>query len=181
MPRYARDYAAMATLVTSAQVAKAWVRPDRMFAAVSCSRRPGKTVGDLGFREAGWAVVAGNDSDRDAGETFRLHFPEAVFFEGPIAGLTVDEVFGQCGLEDGELDCLIGGPPCQSFSYNNHQRSDSDDRARKAIERTHATVSSILNHSSDERVVNQTSASDGSRPASISPMRRFECQAQPFI
>jgi hypothetical protein len=50
MPRYARDYAAMATLVTSAQVAKAWVRPDRMFAAVSCSRRPGKTVGDLRSR-----------------------------------------------------------------------------------------------------------------------------------
>ena len=44
MPRYARDYAAMATLVTSAQVAKAWVRPDRMFAAVSCPRRLGKTV-----------------------------------------------------------------------------------------------------------------------------------------
>jgi hypothetical protein len=44
MPRYARDYAAMATLVMSAQVVKAWVRPDRMFAAVSCSRRPGKQL-----------------------------------------------------------------------------------------------------------------------------------------
>jgi hypothetical protein len=35
-------------------VAKAWLRPDRMFAAVSCSRRPGKTVGDLvmGGKEA---------------------------------------------------------------------------------------------------------------------------------
>jgi len=31
----ARDYAAMATPVTSAQVAKASVRPDRRFAAVS--------------------------------------------------------------------------------------------------------------------------------------------------
>ena len=35
------DYAAMATPVTSAQVAKAWVRPDRMFAAVSWSRQRG--------------------------------------------------------------------------------------------------------------------------------------------
>jgi DNA (cytosine-5)-methyltransferase 1 len=84
----------------------------------------------VGFREAGWAVAGGNDADRDASETFRLNFPEAVFFEGPIAALTADEVLRQCGLEEGELDCLIGGPPCQSFSYNNHQRSDSDDRAR---------------------------------------------------
>src|SRR5689334_19949938 len=44
MPGYTRDYAAMATPVTSAQVAKAWVRPDRRFAAVSWSRRRGKTL-----------------------------------------------------------------------------------------------------------------------------------------
>src|SRR5580692_7399527 len=34
-----RAYAAMATPVTSAQVVKAWVRPNRRFAAVSWSRR----------------------------------------------------------------------------------------------------------------------------------------------
>lgn len=84
----------------------------------------------VGFREAGWAIVGGNDIDRYAGETFRLNFPEAVFFEGSITALQADDVLRQCGLKPGELDCLIGGPPCQSFSYNNHQRSDSDDRAR---------------------------------------------------
>jgi DNA (cytosine-5)-methyltransferase 1 len=36
----------------------------------------------------------------------------------------------ECEIGVGELDCLIGGPPCQSFSHNNHQRSASDDRAR---------------------------------------------------
>ena len=44
MPGDTRDYAAMATPVTSAQVAKAWVRPDPRFAAVSWSRRRGKTL-----------------------------------------------------------------------------------------------------------------------------------------
>jgi hypothetical protein len=38
MPSDARDYTAMAAPVTSAQVAKAWVRPDRRFAAVSHHR-----------------------------------------------------------------------------------------------------------------------------------------------
>ena len=44
MPGDTRDYAAMTTPVTSAQVAKAWVRPDPRFAAVSWSRRRGKTL-----------------------------------------------------------------------------------------------------------------------------------------
>src|SRR5271157_4463617 len=44
MPGDTRNYAAMATPVTSAQVAKAWVRPDRRFAAVSWSRRRGKML-----------------------------------------------------------------------------------------------------------------------------------------
>lgn len=84
----------------------------------------------VGFRNAGWAVVGANDIDKDAGATFRLNFPESVFFEGPVSLLTAETVLRECGLKEGELDCLIGGPPCQSFSYNNHQRSEIGTRAR---------------------------------------------------
>lgn len=84
----------------------------------------------VGFRNAGWAVAGANDIDKDAGATFRLNFPESVFFEGPVSALTAEMMLRECGLEEGELDCLIGGPPCQSFSYNNHQRSEKDARAR---------------------------------------------------
>jgi DNA (cytosine-5)-methyltransferase 1 len=65
-----------------------------------------------------------------AGETFRLNFPEATFFEGPVSLLPAKRVLEECSLGTGELDCLIGGPPCQSFSYNNHNRSATDARAR---------------------------------------------------
>lgn len=84
----------------------------------------------VGFRNAGWAVAGANDIDKDAGATFRLNFPESVFFEGPVSALTAETVVRECGLQEGELDCLIGGPPCQSFSYNNHQRSEKGARAR---------------------------------------------------
>ena len=84
----------------------------------------------VGFRDAGWAILAANDADADAGETFRLNFPESTFFHGPIRLLSADNLLRECGLTVGELDCLIGGPPCQSFSHNNHRRSASDDRAR---------------------------------------------------
>lgn len=84
----------------------------------------------VGFREAGWCVRAANDIDAAAGKTFRLNFPEASFFEGPISALSSSEMLRACNLKRGELDCLLGGPPCQSFSYNNHQRSAKDARAK---------------------------------------------------
>lgn len=84
----------------------------------------------VGFRNSGWEVIGGNDLDPDAGATFRLNFPEAVFFEGPISALSSETVFRACNIREGELDCLIGGPPCQSFSYNNHHRNETDARAR---------------------------------------------------
>jgi DNA (cytosine-5)-methyltransferase 1 len=104
----------------------------------SQARASGPTCVDLfsgagglaqGFREAGWAVLSGNDVDPEAGATFRLNFPEASFFQGPISRLSPAKLLEDAALTTGELDCLVGGPPCQSFSYNNHQRSDSDARA----------------------------------------------------
>lgn len=83
----------------------------------------------VGFRQAGWAILAANDVDADAAKTFRLNFPEASFFQGPIAAVTATALMKECGLKQGQLDCLIGGPPCQSFSYNNHRRSADDERA----------------------------------------------------
>src|SRR5688500_15663737 len=105
----------------------------------STSRRRGPTCVDLfagaggfaeGFRQAGWSVLAANDIDTHASETFRHNFPEAAFFEGPISQLDPLQLLREAGLKRGQLDCLIGGPPCQSFSYNNHQRSATDHRAR---------------------------------------------------
>lgn len=83
-----------------------------------------------GFREAGWAIASANDADATAAATFRLNFPESSFFEGSISDLRCADVLGDAGIARGELDCLIGGPPCQSFSHNNHQRNAVDERAK---------------------------------------------------
>lgn len=83
-----------------------------------------------GFRQAGFTILSGNDQDASASATFRQNFPEASFFEGPIGALTGRELLKDAGLAKGDLDCLIGGPPCQSFSYNNHERSRRKARAR---------------------------------------------------
>lgn len=83
-----------------------------------------------GFRQAGFSVLAGSDIDRVAGATFRHNFPTASFFECNISDLSGAELLADAGLRRGELDCLLGGVPCQSFSYNNHERSRRGVRAR---------------------------------------------------
>src|SRR5262245_40741665 len=82
-----------------------------------------------GFRQAGFTILSGVDSDPAAGSTFRHNFPTASFICAEMS-----KVNPRALIEDGvigrrTLDCLIGGPPCQSFSYNNHKRSDGDHRA----------------------------------------------------
>lgn len=84
----------------------------------------------IGFRQAGWAILAANDSNVAAGATFRLNFPESIFLEGPVSKVTAAKLLAGRNIEPGEVDVIIGGPPCQSFSYNNHQRNAEDDRAR---------------------------------------------------
>ncbi len=82
-----------------------------------------------GFRQAGFTILSGTDTNAAAGATFRWNFPEASFFHTAVSKLSGEALLEDAGLKPGELDCLIGGPPCQSFSYNNHQRSDEDHRA----------------------------------------------------
>lgn len=83
-----------------------------------------------GFRQAGWRILAGSDVDAEASATFRRNFPEASFIEGPASRVTAKMLMDETDLKPGQLDCLIGGPPCQSFSYNNHGRTANDERAR---------------------------------------------------
>jgi DNA (cytosine-5)-methyltransferase 1 len=97
-----------------------------------------KTVIDLfcgagglseGFRQAGFHVLAGQDIDEAAGVTFASTHTEAKFLGGPIQNLTAQQLLRAAGVRRGEIDVLVGGPPCQGYSVYNHQRSESDPRA----------------------------------------------------
>ena len=82
-----------------------------------------------GFRQAGFSILAGNDIDRFAGETFAETHPEATFIPGPVETIDTADLLGPTGLRKGDLHCLIGGPPCQGFSVYNHQRGMHDERS----------------------------------------------------
>jgi len=83
-----------------------------------------------GFRQAGFHVLAGNDINRFAGETFARTHLEAEFFSDPIHNLSSQTLLNAASVGKGELDCLIGGPPCQAYSVYNHQRGLHDPRSR---------------------------------------------------
>lgn len=82
-----------------------------------------------GFRQAGFHVLAGNDFDEAAGETFVATHRGAAFLPGPIQRWGVGDFFKAAHLKPGELDVLVGGPPCQGFSVYNHQRGLHDERS----------------------------------------------------
>ena len=82
-----------------------------------------------GFRQAGFRVLAGNDVAPYAAETFVASHSDAHFLHGPIERITARAFLGAAGLRKYELDCLIGGPPCQAFSVYNHQRGLHDKRS----------------------------------------------------
>ena len=53
---------------------------------------------------------------------------ELKVFEGDIAQIDPKEVLDACGLVPGEVDLLVGGPPCQSFSTAGRRRTTQDPR-----------------------------------------------------
>ncbi|CAI8691907.1 DNA cytosine methyltransferase [Burkholderia sp. IT-111MI5] len=49
-------------------------------------------------------------------------------FEGDITNIDPADVLAACGLKPGELDVLVGGPPCQSFSTAGRRMATQDPR-----------------------------------------------------
>ncbi|OPX55764.1 DNA (cytosine-5)-methyltransferase 1 [Oceanospirillum multiglobuliferum] len=80
---------------------------------------------DVGFKDAGFNVVAANEMDKHACETFKANHPNCKLIEGDI-DICGEELFS---LKD--IDLVFGGPPCQGFSVAG--KMDPDDPRSKLI------------------------------------------------
>lgn len=65
---------------------------------------------DIGFKAAGFLIVAANEYDRHACSTFRTNHPEVELYEGDIV-----ECMPRIAIHQ-DIDVVFGGPPCQGFS-----------------------------------------------------------------
>lgn len=90
---------------------------------------------DLGFELQGdFEILACVEVNEAACETIRTNAEQGHFTGKPkvfcrdIFELTPQELLAEIGIKPGELDLLIGGPPCQSFSTAGRRQSVQDRR-----------------------------------------------------
>lgn len=81
-----------------------------------------------GFRQAGFHCLYGNDLMPEAIETFKLNHPTALADCRPIESVDPESIRKALGIKKGDLDVLVGGPPCQGFSINAPERFLNDPR-----------------------------------------------------
>jgi DNA (cytosine-5)-methyltransferase 1 len=58
------------------------------------------------------------DSDPSAVDTFKRNFPKISFWPKELSRVQGGDILKLVKLKSGELDFLVGGPPCQGFSPN---------------------------------------------------------------
>ena len=77
-----------------------------------------------GFIDVGFCPVLLNDTDKYCVETLKLNHPEAHIFKGSMVDIDLDK------YNTGDIDILMGGVPCQSFSQAGKRAGISDDRGK---------------------------------------------------
>lgn len=90
---------------------------------------------DLGLKETGrYKLLACVEKVPAYCETIRLNrsagrLPKSLkIYEGDISNIDPYEVMAATGIKPGDLDVLVGGPPCQSFSTAGNRGTVQDPR-----------------------------------------------------
>ena len=78
---------------------------------------------DLGFQIAGFRIMIANEIDAKICPTFRANFPDVHLIEGDIRKLSPSDF-------PDEIDGIIGGPPCQSWSEAGSLKGINDARGQ---------------------------------------------------
>lgn len=78
---------------------------------------------DLGFERAGFEIPVANEFDPTIWETFKINHPKTKLIEGDIRKIKEEDF-------PDEIDGIIGGPPCQSWSEAGSLRGIEDSRGK---------------------------------------------------
>lgn len=78
---------------------------------------------DLGFERAGFDITVANEFDKNIWETFKVNHPNTKLIEGDIRNIKEEDF-------PSEVDGIIGGPPCQSWSEAGSLKGIEDERGQ---------------------------------------------------
>lgn len=70
----------------------------------------------LGFKRAGYEIIYASDIDKKAISTYQTNFHGSLSEQADIDDIDFERLLERLNIESGDLDILIGGPPCQGFS-----------------------------------------------------------------
>lgn len=82
---------------------------------------------DLGFERAGFSIPVANEYDPTIYDTFKKNHPNTHLIEGDIRQVTKEDILP---FITGEVDGIIGGPPCQSWSEAGALKGIEDARGQ---------------------------------------------------
>ncbi len=104
----------------------------------------------LAAKKAGITVKAAVELDKDACDTYRKNFVDGVkgdcrerVYETDINTLQPESILADVGMEPGELDILMGGPPCQGYSRHRFKDQGVNDPRNKLLFRYFDFVSAF--------------------------------------
>lgn len=78
---------------------------------------------DLGFEMAGFVVSLANEFDKKIWETFKINHPKTKLLEKDIRDICIQDL-------PKDIDGIIGGPPCQSWSEAGNLKGIDDERGQ---------------------------------------------------
>lgn len=82
---------------------------------------------DLGFEKAGFKIPVANEFDKTIWATYKENHPETHLIEGDIRQIVKEDIEQ---FIFGEVDGIIGGPPCQSWSEAGSLKGIKDARGQ---------------------------------------------------
>ena len=82
---------------------------------------------DLGFEKAGFEIPVANEFDPTIWETFKVNHPKTQLLECAIKNIKEEDL-------PKDIDGIIGGPPCQSWSEAGAMRGINDSRGQLFFE-----------------------------------------------
>lgn len=82
---------------------------------------------DLGFERAGFSIPVANEFDKTIWATYKENHPKTHLIEGDVRQVTKEDISQYI---DGEVDGIIGGPPCQSWSEAGSLKGIEDARGQ---------------------------------------------------
>lgn len=86
---------------------------------------------DIGFLNAGFKVLACVELDPACCQTLEANVPPYTkVLARDIRSVSGKELLEVAGCRQGEVDCLFGGPPCQSFSLAGKRMGLNDERGQ---------------------------------------------------